>query len=125
MLAYNPSAITEGDLDVYTAKYSSPGAMRDGFEYYRAFPLDAVQNKALVSQSKLHVPVLVLEADFYPVFGGAVQGTLVTDAVKAIAQNVTGIKVPLSGHWIPEEQPQFVIKQLANFFGGGNTTKTK
>jgi pimeloyl-ACP methyl ester carboxylesterase len=125
MLAYNPSATTEGDLDVYTAKYSSPGAMRDGFEYYRAFPLDAVQNKALVSQSKLHVPVLVLEADFYPVFGGAVQGTPVADAVKAMAQNVTGIKVPLSGHWIPEEQPQFVIKQLANFFGGGNTTKTK
>jgi pimeloyl-ACP methyl ester carboxylesterase len=96
--------------------------MRDGFEYYRAFPLDAVQNKALVNQSKLQVPVLVLEADFYPVFGGAVQGTPVADAVKAVAQNVTGIKVPLSGHWIPEEQPQFVIKQLAKFFGGSNST---
>jgi pimeloyl-ACP methyl ester carboxylesterase len=123
MLAYNPSAITEGDLDVYTEKYSSPGAMRDGFEYYRAFPLDAVQNKALVNQSKLQVPVLVLEADFYPVFGGAVQGIPVADAVKAMAQNVTGIKVPLSGHFIPEEQPQFVIKQLAKFFGGSNSTK--
>ncbi|MGC2425550.1 MAG: alpha/beta hydrolase, partial [Nitrososphaeraceae archaeon] len=38
MLAYNPSAITEGDLDAYAEKYSVPGAMRDGFEYYRAFP---------------------------------------------------------------------------------------
>lgn len=91
MLAYNPSAITEGDLDIYE-KYA-PGAMRDGFEYYRAFPLDAVQNKALVNQSKLQVPVLVLEADFYPVFGGAVQGIPVTNAVKAMAQNVIGIKV--------------------------------
>jgi pimeloyl-ACP methyl ester carboxylesterase len=47
----------------------------------------------------------------------------VADAVKAMAQNVTGIKVLLSGHWIPEEQPQFVIKQLAKFFGG-NSAKT-
>ena len=121
MLSYNPSAITGGDLDIYAEKYSVPGAMRDGFEYYRAFPLDAVQNKALVNQSKLHVPVLVLEADFYPVFGGTVQGIPVADAVKAMAQNVTGIKVPLSGHWIPEEQPDFVLEQLANFFGENNS----
>jgi pimeloyl-ACP methyl ester carboxylesterase len=34
---------------------------------------------------------------------------------------VHGIIFPLSGHWIPEEQPQFVIKQLANFFGKNTT----
>jgi len=33
------------------------------------------------------------------------------------ASNVTGITVPLSGHLIPEEQPQFVIDQLLKFFG--------
>jgi pimeloyl-ACP methyl ester carboxylesterase len=80
--------------------------------------VDAVQNEALVNQSRLQVPVLVMEADYYPVFGGAVQGIPVADAMKPMAQNVTGIKVPLSGHWIPEEQPQFVIEQLAKFFGG-------
>ena len=46
----------------------------------------------------------------------------VANAVKAIAQNVTGVRVPLSGHWIPEEQPQFVIEQLAKFFGGSNNS---
>ena len=30
-----------------------------------------------------------------------------------LAQNVTGIKVPLSGHWFPEEQSKFVINQLS------------
>jgi pimeloyl-ACP methyl ester carboxylesterase len=39
--------------------------------------------------------------------------------MKILAQNVQGIIVPNSGHWIAEEQPQ-----LASFFGGGNTTKT-
>jgi pimeloyl-ACP methyl ester carboxylesterase len=43
--------------------------------------------------------------------------------MQQLAQNVIGIQVPLSGHWIPEEQPQFVIKQLANFFGK-NATNT-
>ena len=35
-----------------------------------------------------------------------------------------GITVPNSGHFIPEEQPEFVIKQLFKFFGGNNTTNT-
>jgi hypothetical protein len=34
---------------------------------------------------------------------------------------VTGITVPLSGHWIPEEQLEFVIEQLVKFFGGNTT----
>jgi hypothetical protein len=38
--------------------------MRAGFEYYRAFNEDAEQNKALVNQSKLQIPVLVLAAGF-------------------------------------------------------------
>jgi pimeloyl-ACP methyl ester carboxylesterase len=43
-----------------------------------------------------------------------------------LAQNVQGIKVPNAGHFIPEEQPQFVIEQLANFFGQtNNKTDTK
>jgi pimeloyl-ACP methyl ester carboxylesterase len=41
-----------------------------------------------------------------------------------LAINVHGIIVPNSGHFIPEEQPEFVIKQLFKFFGGNNTTNT-
>ena len=39
-----------------------------------------------------------------------------------MAQNVQGMQVPNSGHWIPEERPDIIIKLLNNFFGG-NTTK--
>jgi len=38
--------------------------------------------------------------------------------MKLVAQNVTGIRVPNSGHWIPEEQPVFLVKLLDNFFSG-------
>jgi len=40
-----------------------------------------------------------------------------------LAQNVTGVKVPLSGHWISQERPDFVINMLNNFFGGANVKK--
>ena len=43
-LAYNPSAITQTDINEYVSHYSAPGGMRDGFNYYRAFPQDAIQN---------------------------------------------------------------------------------
>lgn len=36
--------------------------------------------------------------------------------MQKVAENVTGIKVPNSGHWIPEEQPKFLIEQLTKFF---------
>jgi hypothetical protein len=44
--------------------------------------------------------------------------------MQQLAQNVTGIQVPNSGHWIPEEQPDFVVKMLNNFFSGNYTTTT-
>ena len=44
--------------------------------------------------------------------------------MKLLAQNVTGITVPNSGHYIAEEQPEFVIEQLFKFFGGNDTTNT-
>jgi pimeloyl-ACP methyl ester carboxylesterase len=35
----------------------------------------------------------------------------------ALAQNVQVIQVLNSGHYVPEEQPGFVIDQLFKFFG--------
>ena len=38
-------------------------------------------------------------------------------AMKILAQNVQGITVPNSGHFIPEEQPRFLTDKLLKFFG--------
>jgi pimeloyl-ACP methyl ester carboxylesterase len=114
-LAYNREAITEADIDTYVRSYSAPGGMRAGFEYYRAFPMDAEQNKAL-SETKLQIPVLAIGGDIYPALGGDLPGNLTLNSTQALAANVTGITVPLSGHYIAEEQPQFVTEQLTKFF---------
>jgi pimeloyl-ACP methyl ester carboxylesterase len=116
-LAYNPAAITQADINEYVSHYSAPGAMRAGFEYYRAFPQDAIQNMNY-SKTKLTMPVLALQGGYIPVFGGNITRSAVIYGMKILAQYVQGITVPNSGHYIAEEQPDVVVKLLNNFFSG-------
>jgi pimeloyl-ACP methyl ester carboxylesterase len=115
-LAYNPAAITQDAIDEYVSHYSAPGGMRAGFEHYRAFPQDAIQNQNY-SKTKLTIPVLALGGGYIPTFGGNITMPTIIYGMKILAQNVTGITVPNSGHYIPEEQPKFLIDQLFKFFG--------
>ena len=39
--AVNARAFTNEVEDIYACAYSTPGALRAGFDYYRAFPEDA------------------------------------------------------------------------------------
>ena len=45
--------------------------------------------------------------------------------MKILAQNVQGIIVPNSGHWIAEEQPGFLVKLLNHFFSGNPIETSK
>jgi pimeloyl-ACP methyl ester carboxylesterase len=59
-----------------------------------------------------------------PILGGNVTMPAVIYGMQQLAQNVTGVVVPNSGHWIPEEQPVFLANLLNNFFGGKSTTSS-
>jgi pimeloyl-ACP methyl ester carboxylesterase len=120
-LANNPAAITQADRNEYVSHYSEPGGMRAGFEYYRALPQDAIQNQNY-SKTNLTMPVLTLQGGYIPVFGGNVTMSSIEYGMRQLAQNVTAITVPNSGHWIAEEQPGFLVKVLNNFFSGNSTT---
>jgi pimeloyl-ACP methyl ester carboxylesterase len=111
-LAYNPAAITQEAINEYVSRYSAPGGMHAGFEHYRAFPQDAIQNQNY-SKTKLTMPVLALAGGYIPTFrGNTTIPSLVEYGMKLLAQNVTGITVPNSGHYIAEEQPDVVVKLL-------------
>jgi pimeloyl-ACP methyl ester carboxylesterase len=114
-LAYNPSVMADGDIDVYSSHISGPGGLKGALDHFRAFPIDALQNKESATH-KITMPVFVLGGEFYPALGGHLPGNFALESIQALATNVKGVIVPLSGYWIPEEQPQFVIKQLAIFF---------
>jgi pimeloyl-ACP methyl ester carboxylesterase len=97
---FDPSAIDGEDFDVFVDAYSAPGAMRAGFELYRAFDRDAHDTRAALERDgKLTVPVLAV--------GGATSttGDVVEEMMREVATDVTGIRIADTGHWVPEEQP--------------------
>ena len=97
--------------------------MGAGFEYYRAFPQDAIQNQNY-SKAKLPMPVIAVGGGYNPALGGNITIPSIIYGMKILAQNVQGIIVPNSGHWIPEEQPDFLVNQLSDFFARSDTTNT-
>src|SRR6187200_1126608 len=123
-LAYNPSAITQTDINEFVSHYSAPGGMHAGFEYYRAFQQDAIQNMNY-SKTKLTIPVLALGAGYIPTFGDNITMPTIIYGMKILAQDVQATTVPKSGHFIPEEQPVFLVKSLNNFFSGNPTETSK
>jgi hypothetical protein len=85
----NRTAITNDDIDEFVSRYCAPGAMRAGFEYYRAFPINEEQNKAL-SKTKLQIPVLALGGVIYPALGGDAPVNFALDSTQGLAENVKG-----------------------------------
>ena len=105
----DPSAL---DLDVFAAAYEQPGAMRAGFELYRAFDQDAEDNRAaLAAAGKLTLPVLAVGGE------KSTSGALVEAMMREVADDVTGVIVPGTAHWVPEERPEAFVSALLEFLG--------
>ena len=105
---YNQTAVTSEAREEYIRQYSKPGALRAGFEYYRAVFEDAEQNKEYAKE-KLKIPILAIG-------GEAGVGNFTMASFQNVASNVTGITLPNTGHFIPEERPNIVVKQILDFF---------
>ena len=83
--------------------------MSAGFEYYRAIFEDAKQNKEYAKEKLLDMPILTIG-------GEAALGNLTITSFQKVANNVTGITLPNTGHFIPEERPNFLTKHIIEFF---------
>ena len=107
-------AIVQADIDEYLRCYTQPGAMRAGFEYYRALPQDKADNRALLDSGfRLPMPVLALGGARTEARGRAEEPL---ESLRTIASNVTGGAIPECGHFIPEEQPAVLAERLLAFF---------
>ena len=103
-------SVSEADRQVYAAAYAQPGAMRAGFEVFRAFEQDA-RDFAAFSTTRLKMPMLVLT-------GEKASGEFLIAQARLVAENVEGVVVKGSGHWLMDEAPAQVIPKLVSFFGG-------
>ena len=103
----DPSAT---DVDEYAKAYSAPGAMRAGFELYRAFDQDASDNRAaLATNGKLDVPVLAIGGEI------STTGPLMEEMLREVADDVTGRIIPGTAHWVPEEAPAAFVDAIVTF----------
>jgi pimeloyl-ACP methyl ester carboxylesterase len=101
-------SVSEEDRRFYTKAYAQPGAMKAGFEVFRAFEQDA-RDFAGFAQTKLTMPMLVLS-------GEKASGTFLIEQGRLVAENVEGLVIEGSGHWLIDEAPDKVIPQLVDFF---------
>lgn len=100
-------SVSEADRRIYAAAYAQEGGMRSGFEYFKNFEKDAADFAAL-GNTKLTMPMLVLS-------GEKAGGTFLIEQGRLVANDVKGVVVKDSGHWLMEEAPDQVIPVLVQF----------
>lgn len=108
---YNRPPVEEA-VPEYVRAFSRPGALRAGFDDYRAsFPddFDADEASSQAGQ-KLQMPVLALWG------GTGLVGTLpALEIWQAYANDVRGEAIPDCGHFLAEERPDVVLDRLLAF----------
>jgi len=105
--AYQKDAISEDDARIYAAAYARPESLHAGFEYYRAFEKDAADNRA--DATPITMPVLAIGGDHSP------YKTLLYEQLKGQAVSLQGDVAPNCGHFIAEEQPEWLADRLRKF----------
>ncbi|MGY2037808.1 alpha/beta fold hydrolase [Nocardia gipuzkoensis] len=99
------SPFTDAEIDEFARTYRRPTVLSGGFELYRALDRDVSDT---VADQPTSVPTLLMTAE----------GQL--DAIRAtvsarLTNIVAAVDVPHAGHWLVEENPQFVTEQLERF----------
>ena len=104
----NPTAtFTREDIDEYERVYAGPGGMRGMLGYYRAVFEDMKQNAELANR-QLRVPVLAFGAD-------AGSAPDLYERLEPCCTNIRGGLIQNSGHYIPEEQPEVLAREIIAF----------
>jgi pimeloyl-ACP methyl ester carboxylesterase len=103
-LAADKTKITAHDRAIYTAAYGSADALRAANGWFSSFATDIADAGGY---PPLTIPVLGLGGISYD-FLVAFLGTAAPDA--------TVLKLPNTGHWVPDEQPDETVRLLTEFF---------
>jgi pimeloyl-ACP methyl ester carboxylesterase len=100
-------SVSGADRQFYTTAYAQPGAIAAGMEVFRAFEQDA-KDFAGFGQTKLKIPMLILT-------GEKASGEFLITQAKLVDENVDGVVIQGSGHWLIDEAPDKVIPKIVAF----------
>lgn len=102
---------TDEEIAHFTEAFSQPGALRGGFNCYRAVFRTAGQG--MTGNQKIEAPTLVLWGE-----DDAVLPLPWSDKLGDFFTNLTFRKVPDAGHWIMREKPELVNQAVIDFVKG-------
>ena len=105
-------AIQGGELpadlvDYYVGLVSNPESLRGSLGWYRALDATLAQN-AERKNRPLTMPVLAIGGELS--YGGGVAA-----AMEPLADDVQGVVIPGTGHWVAEEAPEQLLVALNGF----------
>jgi pimeloyl-ACP methyl ester carboxylesterase len=96
-------------IQYYVSLVSEPEALRGSFGWYRGLDATLAQNEERKTR-RLKMPVLAI--------GGELSyGPLVGESMKPLADNVQGVVLPGTGHWVAENAPDELVDVLTTFLG--------
>ncbi|MFE3171722.1 alpha/beta fold hydrolase [Amycolatopsis sp. NPDC059090] len=104
--ALSPFDSTE--IDHYAAALAAEGGLRASLAYYRDAAESARKNHVALERRHLTVPVLGISSSH-----GSIPD--MAASLSPWADNATGVVIPNSGHFIPDEQPAAVVAALTAF----------
>ncbi len=111
---YDPDFLGPEEMAEYVRAYAQPGALRGGFNYYRAM---ATENRALDAESagrRIEAPTLVL----WGTEGGMGGPYPVMEMWRKECLDVRGRAIERCGHYVAEEQPETLVHEVLAFCKG-------
>jgi pimeloyl-ACP methyl ester carboxylesterase len=107
MWSWQKNAVDEKSISEFAKRYSQPGRMTAGFNYYRSLRED-VPIVASLRGRKLTMPVMTIAGEHSA-------GTKLSEALKDEALNLTSVIAKDCGHFVAEEVPDFFVEQVRKF----------
>jgi pimeloyl-ACP methyl ester carboxylesterase len=112
----DPTAIGPQDVEEYARCYAAPGRLRASFAFSRSRE-ELTRRLQREAPATLPMPTLVLG-------GEGSMGDLMAHA-RRLGSDVTHDVVPGSGHYIPEENPEWFTRRLGEFLDTAGTGEAR
>lgn len=106
--AHNADAIPQNDFETYVRQLQKPGGLRGGFAHFASVFEDFDHFKEWQAAGQLCMPVLGIG-------GESAAGAYISNGLSALAEILTTKVIPLSGHWVAEEQPDQLAETILEF----------
>ncbi len=101
-------SFTEEEVNEFVRAYAQPGGTAGAFHWFGAFEQDGLDNLEFM-KVKLKMPVVTLGSEFFA-------APFLETHTKLVAENVQGVAIRNSGHWIVQENTAETLQAIKDFF---------